>query len=685
MRWKDEIVSNTIRLVPVVCFTLFLSFGSLATPEAQEKSEEGTLFEEEDLLDLDIEALSHLDVVVTSVSKSPRKVSRSPAAVFVITREEIRRSGATSIPEVLRMVPGLQVARYNANTWAITSRGFNGIFSAKLLVLIDGRSVYTPYYSGVFWNVQDTLLQDIDRIEVIRGPGATLWGANAVNGVINIITRNSRDTRGGLLAAGHGTEEQGFLNFRYGDRIGEKGHFRFYGKFFNRDTAYVREGGHDDWRVSRVGFRTDWELGERDSLNVQGDCYDGVAGRQATLTLFSPPFSAIHNQDVVISGGNLLGRWQHQFSETSNLALQIYYDRTEREEPFVVEENRDTFDIDVSHQFALPGRQSLIWGAGYQNTSDRYTGSNTMTFLDDHQTKHLFSAFVQDEIALVEDRLFLILGSKFEYNGYTGYEVQPNGRILWSPSDSHTVWASVSRAVRTPSRVEEDVIITASPPPGMPFFLGIIGDKNFTSEDLLAFEVGYRAEPLNILSVDVAAFVNHYENLLTQEYRSPVPDPRLPPPYLLLPMVFDNKMDGETYGIEVATRWKPFRCWQLQATYSYLQIQLHADGDSLDVNAEAPEGRSPHHQASLRSSLDLPEDFTLDCGLRFMGRLPGLNIDSYLELDVRLAWKPVEDLELAVVGQNLLDHRHPEYRERSGGIQATEIERSVYGMITLRF
>ncbi len=446
-----------------------------------------------DLTELSIEEVLQLEV--TSAAKKPQKLANTAAAIFAITADDIRRSGATSIPEALRMVPGLQVARIDANKWAITSRGFNGRFANKLLVLIDGRSVYTPSFSGVYWEVQDTLLADVDRIEVIRGPGAALWGANAVNGIINIITKHARDTRGSLLTAGAGTEERGFGSLRYGTALSDAAFLRFYAKYFNRDSSVDPEGQDtsDAWEMVRSGLRLDWQLTDHDDLTVQGDVYHGDAAQTLSLPSFLPPFRERRTVDIDWAGGNLLARWQHRFSELSNLTLRAYYDRTDRDEKDIIRETRDTFDLDVQHQFSWGSRQDIIWGLGYRFTDDKFTSSPFITIQPNSRSQHLFSAFVQDDITLIKDRLHVILGSKFEHNDYTGFEIQPTARLLWTPHKRHTVWTSISRAVRTPSRGDNDTLTnqrilppgTPENPGPLPTLVRFLGNRDFVSGALV--------------------------------------------------------------------------------------------------------------------------------------------------------------------------------------------------------
>ncbi|MCD4688920.1 MAG: TonB-dependent receptor [Desulfuromonadaceae bacterium] len=635
---------------------------------------------------MSLEELVNLEI--TSVSKKPQTISDSAAAVFVITQDDIRRSGATSIPEVLRLAPGVNVAHIDGNKWAITARGFNGRFANKLLVLMDGRSVYTPLFSGVYWDIQDTLLDDIERIEVIRGPGATLWGANAVNGVINIITKHSENTQGILAKGGYGSVEKGFAALRYGGALGDTANYRVYIKYFNRDGSDALSGGEaaDDWNAFRGGFRFDGRLGSSDTLTVQGDAYSGAAGQTNQEFNFTfPNYPTITDEDTKFSGGNLLLRWERTLSDTSDLALQTYYDRTERNEKALAKESRDTMDLDFQHRFALGQRQEIVWGLGYRITWDNIEPNEPTIMINKRsQTDHLASLFVQDEITLKPDLLRLILGSKLENNDYTGLEIQPNARLIWTPNEEHSLWGAVSRAVRTPSRAEEDasIVVKLIPPDITNPLLTLItanGNNDFDSEELLAWELGYRFMPNPTFSLDLATFLNIYENLRTGEPQTPfVPTMA---PHLVIPTRLDNKMKAKVWGFEAVADWKIKNWWRLQTVYSFLQEDLDYTSDSNDSGSiDLAEGTTPKHQVSLRSSMDLPRDIELDFWLRYADELESLGIDDYLTLDIRLGWQPRPGLELVLVGQNLLQNSHQEYSPEYQTL-ATEVPRGIYGQV----
>lgn len=630
-----------------------------------------------ELKKLSVEQL--LDIDVTSVSKYPEKRSAAAAAVTVLTPEDLERSGVTNIPDALRLVPGLDVAQVDAHTWAISSRGFNDIFANKLLVLMDGRSVYTPLFSGVFWEVQDTFLQDIDRIEVIRGPGATLWGANAVNGVINIITKSARDTQGLYIYGGSGSEEQGFGGVRYGAKINDDAYIRIYTKYFNRDSSVLPNDidSHDGWDMVRGGFRLDWDPTKEASVTFQGDIYSGREDETYAVPTGAFPFSSVIFSKDNVAGGNLLGRWTERFSPDSELSVQAYYDRTVRNSP-VFEETRDTGDIDLQHRFGLGERQEIIWGFGFRATHDDVKNSLNVSLIPDHRTLKLYSAFVQDDIVIVPEQLRLTIGSKFEHNDFTGFEVQPSGRLSWTPDRSQTVWASISRAVRTPSVAESDVRLNPAPPvPLPPGLLTIFGNPDFQSEELLAYEIGYRCQPIKQFIFDVSAFYNDYDNLRSLEPLTPGP---------IGPSRAENKLFGETYGAEVSAKFQVFKEWRLEANYTYLNIQIHREAGSHDTTTEfMTEGSSPKNQVLIRSLLDLPWNVQLDTTFRYVDSLYAPRIPSYVTLDVRLAWFPRKDLELAIVGRNLLDDRHPEFAPTFVGTQRTEVQRSFYGTVVWHF
>lgn len=640
-----------------------------------------------DLTTVSIEDLMQLQV--TSASKKQERFFDTAAAIYVITQEDIRRSGATSIPELLRTVPGLDVAHIDASKWAISSRGFNDRFANKMLVLIDGRTVYSPLFSGVNWDVQDTLLEDIERIEVIRGPGATLWGANAVNGVINIITKAAKDTQGGLVTAGAGNQERGFGAVRYGGQAGHNGYYRFFAKYFNRDEFANPSGqdAADTWNILRGGFRTDWTLSGRDTLTVQGDFYNGSAGETVPEVLsLSPPITAAVNDRNHLAGGNLLSRWNRVLSPRSGISLQFYYDGTDRRDSRVGEV-RHTVDFDFNHHLALGKRHDVVWGLGYRYTADSTVGSLSISFNPSRRRDNLFSSFVQDEIVLLPDRLRLTLGAKLEHNGYTGFEFQPNVRLLWTPHARHAIWAAFSHADRVPSRADTALRVNLAAFPGtggVTTLISLLGNPQLEEEDVWASEVGYRAELSKRLSLDLAAFYNSYKNLRASEPGTPFFETSPAPPHLVLPQIFQSALRGETHGVEIAPSWHATNRWKLAGGYAWLRGNLHWIVPGAVMSSPPPDLNSPHHQWSLRSYVNLPRNFEFDTSLFYVGSLSGPGVPRYVRLDTRLGWRPAESLEISLVGQNLLDARHAEFGSAGEGVNATQVRRSVYAKFAWR-
>ena len=623
-----------------------------------------------DLTTLSLEQL--LQTKVISVSKQEETRLATPAAVHVVTGADVVQSGARTLPDALRLSPGVHVARNTASQWAIGIRGFTGTLARAQLALIDGRSVYTPLFAGTYWDVQDVLLDDLERIEVVRGPGGTLWGANAVNGIVNVITKSAWDTQGGLVAAGGGNEEHVSLRGRYGGRLGDAGAYRVYGKYFDRDAAFHPEAGDfDDWHQYRAGVRTDWRFRGTDTLSVQGEAYGGRSGQRTSYAVYSPPFGVVVEQDARLAGGHLLARWTRSFGSGSSLAVQTYYDRTEREVANF-QEDRDTVDVDGQYRF-LAGRHEMVAGAGARLSRGRTGGVPSVVFDPAAKTDELVTAFVQDSYDAVPGRLRVVVGTKLERNDYTGVELQPSARVLWRPAPRHSLWAAVTRAVRTPSRVERDLSLTVALSPGTPAFARVIGSDRFTTERALSFEAGYRAQPGQRFVVDMAVFHTRYPNLLSLESGAPFLEGGFP----IVPFRIANGLRGRVSGLETAADTRPAEWLVLRAGHDYLNMALEPAPGSADTTSAVAEDASPRHRLHLRATLRPPRRaVSLDARWRWVARLPSQDVPAYSELDVRLAWQLRERLELAVAGRNLLHSHHAEF----GSL--TRVERSVFAEAT---
>jgi len=636
--------------------------------------------------ELGLEALLGLEV--TSVGKKPQRLADTAAAVFVITQDDIRRSGASSIPEVLRMAPGIEVARMNNSTWNISARGFNTRWSTKLLVLMDGRTIYSPVSSGVNWQEQDTMLPDIERIEVIRGPGATLYGANAVNGVINIITKSARSTEGGLAYVAAGNQEN-LAGVRYGGKLGDDVYYRAYVKHDARGAFRDATGAaaQDDWGRSRAGFRTDGKLANGDGFTLQGDLFQSRLGETYDMPILTPPFLLTLNDRAQSSGGNLLGRWQRTFSSTSEASLQLYYDQSVTSD-IAADVGYKTVDADFQHRFAANDRHDIVWGGGYRRTRDDVTGGLTLAVLPQQGSYSIYNFFVQDEIALIPERLRLTLGSKFEHASLSGTDIQPSARLQWTPHAGHSLWGSVAKAVRTPSRLDLEARYNSAAFPGrLPTQISVFGTPAAGSEELVAQEIGYRFQPTQSFSLDATAFYNRYLKLRSTETGAPFVEAQPAPVHLVLPQYFDRKLGGHTAGVEIAAEWHTTAWWRWHAAYTYLRADdLHAiDGGSGVPYKFGYGGSSPSNQFYLRSSFDIGERTELDVWVKTVGQLTAIEIPAYISFNLRLGWKARKNLELSLVGQNLLEQRHAEFVTDDGTPRATQIPRSLFAQALLRF
>jgi iron complex outermembrane recepter protein len=645
MSWASErllpaVICRLRRSVALALAAMLLGFAP-GLPAAERSDQPA-----ERLKRLSLEELMEIDVI--SVSRRPERAAAVAAAITVLTGEEIRRSGATTLAEALRLAPGLQVARLNNRTWAISARGFNITTANKLEVMIDGRSVYTPLLSGVFWDVQDTLLADVDRIEVIRGPGAAMWGANAVNGVINVITRRAADSQGSRLILGAGNQEVALAGARHGGRLGAAGHYRVYGKYNYRDEQKLAAGldAEDLFRKGQAGFRMDWDLSPQSGATLQGDIYLGRLGQ-------------FNQGDTDVSGGNLLGRIARRTGPRAHLEAQFYYDRSYRHVPLVFEETLDIWDFDLQHQVQA-SRHHMVWGAGYRGSRSRTVASPTLLFDPAERATGLFRAFGEDEFGLVPDLVYLTLGSKLEHNAYTGFEIQPTGRVRVMLPQNQMVWSAVSRAVRMPTRLENDARFLG--PGGA---VALRGSRAFRSEELLAFEGGYRVRPVPWLALDLAAFRNRYDHLRSQDLPSPP-----------APIVLANTLEATSSGLEALVNIQPVPRVHLSAAYTRLAVDIRRKPGSLDVRGGGSEANDPDHQFLLRASADLPGQLELDAALRAVSALSDPPVPAYAELNARLGWRAMPNLVISLVGHNLLHDRHPEFG--AAGPQRVELERSVY-------
>jgi len=637
---------------------------------------------ERDLTELSLEAL--MSVEVTSAAKRQQPLSDTAAAIHVITREEIRRSGMTTIPELLRLVPGVHVARIDANKWAISSRGFLDRFSNKMLVLIDGRTVYTPLFAGVYWDVQDTVLEDIERIEVIRGPGATLWGANAVNGVINIVTRDAGDTHGGLATVAGGTHETQAV-VRYGGGT-EDLDWRAFARFIDHSAFLSPAGGDasDAYDVSRAGFRIDWTKHETERFTFQGNVYDGDAGEATVLPVLGPPYAMPVSSDIALDGYYLQGQWRHKTSDSSSFSLQAYFDSTSRNE-IRGTEDRDTFDVDFNLQKAFRGH-NVVWGLGVRRTSDRVGNTLHTNLTPASKADMLYSAFVQDDLEFDGGKTRITFGSKFEHNDYTGFELQPNFRVFRKIGNRHAIWAALSRAIRSPARAFQDatIFLAAFPDPvtTMTTVVGIEGNPNLESEELQAFEFGYRLIGSERVTVDFSTFYNDYDNLNSMEAGLPRIE-TVPVLFVFVPQLLDNLASGESFGSELSANWRISDRYRLFFGHTFLDLDLTADPSSTDLAVELQDGNSPQHQFQVRSYFDVAEDWTLDLAAYYVDELPNLGVDDYTRVDLRAAWNPSDRLALSLAFQNILDDEHLEFADFL--VPPVLIERSAIAKVSWKF
>ena len=633
------------------------------------------------LAGMDLEHLARIRV--TSAGRKPEPLIDATAAITVLTREEIRRSGAATLPEVLRLVPGLEVARVGSRDWAISARGFNEQNSDKMLVLVDGRTTYSPVLSGVHWDALAVPVDEIDRIEVIRGPGGTLWGANAVNGVIRIITRAASESQGARLALGAGSWDRLFGSARYGGSAGAKVAYRLYAGGRYRDPSRQLNGddAEDDWSFGQAGFRVDGTPSQADAWTVQGDIYTGGGGSRLLLPTQNAPYNVQQNVDLTVNGGNLLAHWRHAFDGASTLFTRAYYDRAYRRQvPLFGSMDEELADIESQLHWSGLRHNDLVVGGDFRIIRDHVSGAPPERYVPDRRTTYLGSVFAQDEISLVPNRFALTLGSKVEHNSYTGWEFEPNARVLWTPDATQSVWAAVSRALRTPARIDADAD-AVSPNPNPRFEAVLAGSDSFHSEHLLAYELGYRTMPTPSLSLELALFYNKYTDLRTLSLGTPVPAT----PRIIAPFIISNNAHGHTGGAEVSATWQASPSVRLRGTYSYLDAQLELNPGAPTASLIVAGYNSPQHQATIWSSFGLPRNIELDVIGRYVSRLRGPAIPKYAEADVRLGWHPSEKWEFSLAGQDLLQPYHREFPTDAFDLYPRAIERRGYAKVVWRY
>src|SRR5665213_2707945 len=631
-------------------FVIFLQMNDCAGQETDSLSSSS-------LKKLSLEQLMNIEV--TSVSKHPERREDVASAIQVITQEDIRNSVAKTLPEALRLASNLQVAQVNSSQWAISARGFDNVLANKLLVLIDGRTVYTPLYAGVYWDVQNVMLEDVDRIEVISGPGGTLWGANAVNGVINIITKSAKETKGLLVKGASGTDLPGLGSLRYGGQVNDKLSYRVYGTGFKLGNTLDTNGikSKDGWPMIQGGFRIDWDASDKDKLTLQSNVYHGRPNPDAG------------DMAVIAKGDNIVGRWNKTTSAKSDFQLQAYYDHTFRDFGNGFTEDLKTWDVDWQNRYQLGQHHELSYGADFRAMDHKVTNLELFAFLPAQKTLFLYSLFLQDEIALIKERLHFTIGTKLEHNSYTGFENQPNGRLTWTPKKNQTIWAAVSRAVRTPARIDRDFYLFLAP--SIPL---IAGNDSFTSEKMTAYELGWRSQPLKTFSYSLSAFYNVYDDI-----RSVEPGP----PPLYIPLTFANGVKGHTYGFELAATSQVTSWWYVKGGYTFLMKDLSVKPSSKDTNNGSAESDDPENQFQVQSDMLLPGHIKLGTVIRYVDKLPKPYLPDYLGLDMHIAWQLSKNLELSVTGQDLLYKHHHEFIPSSPSPR--QIERSVYGQIICRF
>lgn len=665
-------------MVFAVCFAsaLVLPGICLAEEEEGENDFEGTEYS--------LEQLQQVEVVTPF--KREEKISEIPSAVFIITQEDIQRAGVSTIPDALALAPGVQVARISDTEWAVNIRGLNQQYSNKLLVFIDGRSIYSHVLSGVSWDYQGTLMEDIERIEVIRGPGAVVWGSNAVNGVINIITKKAKDTHGAMAVLSGGTEED-IASLRYGGHFGDYICYRIYGKFFNRggeendDKPKPGNDSNTDWYSRRAGFRLEWEpedsLGD-DIVTIQGEIF---ANKYDTIKYNARPIPPHYeNTTSRVAGGHMMAHWRHLGENNSDNELKLYFESIHGNLD-EMDGNYDIFDVEFQQRLSASDRlHDVVWGIGYRMIFDQIFLTEPFEKSNSSFDQDLISAFIEDDIQLIQDRLHLTLGVKFEHNDITGFEIQPSVRLRWTPVKKHVFWAAISRAVRTPSRLESKLDLTIYQPEnlngewnGNDIISTITGNDDLAPEELIAYEIGYRMIAAKNLWMDIAVFYSDYDSLIDTRLIDIGQVEAITSDSKIYYLSYENYLEGNAYGAEISGNWKPLPWWKLSLSYSYLHTDMEIDDDLryLQEGSEAVGGDSPSNLVSLRSSMDFPQSIKFDLWLRYVGRLKKSRVDSYTGMDAQLSWLPLDNLEVSIGGKNLFEPRHREF-------SSYEVERSAY-------
>jgi iron complex outermembrane recepter protein len=620
------------------------------------------------LKQLTLEQLGNVEV--TTVSKEPEQVWKAAAAVFVLTSDDIRRSGVTSIPEALRLVPGVEVARIDSNQWAVGIRGGETNFSKGVLVLIDGRSVYTPLYAGVYWDVQDVVLEDVDRIEVIRGPGATIWGPNSADGVINIITKKASETQGVLVSDLGGNVDRFISEARYGGTLGDGLSYRVYGKGFVREPEFHPDHNNfDEWHQERGGFRLDWNPNTRTDYMLEGDAYGGTSPAE------TGPLSFVN----VVSGGDIVGRWRHTFENGSDIYLEAYFDRTIRS-GVLLGETRNTIDIDFLHRFKIADRHEISYGFGLHWSPNRFIQkSPIVNVVPQVETDYIHTGFVQDEIHLLNDKLSIIAGAKLEDNNFTGFDIQPTLRGLWNPNPHQSFWAAVTHAVTTPSRIEEGFQLSAGEiSNNPPTYLLVSGNPGFKSETVLGYEGGYRQLLTPKLYLDLDVFHSSYGHL--QSFGLPTLIGNT------LTIFYENAIAGATNGVEIAPSWTAKPWWKLSGSYSYVGIDFHANAPGANISSTGSvptyEGSSPAHQVKIQSNFNIGKRFEFDQTYYYGSALPAQNVHAYQTMGGRFQWNIRKELSFSLVGQNLFQPYHYEWGTGDPTESLIGIRRAAYLKLT---